>query len=293
MNRISLAALLSVSFASTAWAQAAPINEGSAFVPPPSPSMVQGNVQEQELSPANPAQLELRLSNMEDELRTMRGKNEELTFQIKKLTDNNEKMQRDMEMRLSDIESGKKPSVDVAAKPAAKLDETSTALTTPALTENKTAAAPAAGGQAATTAGDGVLKTPSNSEDATPRDLYNHAFRLLNQTKYDDASKAFEQFTKKYPKDPLIGNAYYWMGETYYIRRDYVAAADDFRAGFEALPTGPKAADNLLKLAMSLNALNRDKEACVVLGQVVTKFKKESVGVTEKAQTEQKRMGCK
>ena len=79
--------------------------------------------------------------------------------------------------------------------------------------------------------------------------------------------------SKKHPKDPLVGNAYYWQGETYYIRRDYVNAADSFRQGFEALPTGPKAPDNLLKLAMSLNALNRDKEACVVLGQVISKYK--------------------
>ena len=60
----------------------------------------------------------------------------------------------------------------------------------------------------------------------------------------------------------------------------------------QALPDGPKAADNLLKLAMSLDALGRDKEACVVLQQVVTKFKKSSTSVTDKATQERKRIGC-
>ncbi len=149
-------------------------------------------------------------------------------------------------------------------------------------------AASAGGKRQCSDADDGESKT----DFASPRDHYNYAFRLLNQTQYPEAAAAFDSFTKKYPKDPLVGNAYYWEGETYYIRRDYVNAADNFRQGFEALPEGPKAPDNLFKLAVSLDALNRDKEACVVLGQVVTKFKKNSTSVTDKADQEQKRIGC-
>jgi tol-pal system protein YbgF len=290
MNRFSFLAFVPFLYVSAGFAQTAPIEQGSAFAPPPEPSLMG----EPDMSAATPAQLELKISNMQDELRVMRGKNEELLFQIKKLTENMDKMQRDVEMRLNDLEGKKMPAV--APKPAAATEEEKPAAEpvaeTPATDEKKPeekkpfASTP-------TTAGDGVLKAPEPTAEPTPRDLYNSAFRLLNQTKYEDAAKSFEQFTKKYPKDPLIGNAYYWMGETHYIRRDYVTAADNFRAGFEALPAGPKAADNLLKLAMSLNALNRDKEACVVLGQVVSKFKKDSVSVSEKAAAEQKRMGCK
>jgi len=286
MKRISLL-LASLFFVSSSWAQSAPVEEGNSFAPPP-PSMmpsVAGDMPPQD-GPVTAAQLELRLSNMEDELRSLRGKNEELNFQIKKLTDNMDKMQRDVEMRLGDMEGRKPLAGNESAKPEMKLGETSPS-TVPALEDSfpKT--------PQGTSGGDGVLKLPDPGAEATPRDLYNHAFRLLNQTKYSEAAAAFDSFTKKYPKDPLIGNAYYWQGETYYIRRDYVTAADNFRAGFEALPSGPKAADNLLKLSMSLSALSRDKEACVVLSQVVTKFKKDSVSVTEKAQAEQKRLGCK
>jgi len=286
MTRILLAAFFSLSFVSFAWAQSAPVEEGNSFAPPP-PSMmpsVMGEMPPQD-GPVTAAQLELRLSNMEDELRSLRGKNEELNFQIKKLTDNMDKMQRDVEMRLGDMEGRKPLAGNESAKPEMKLGEAAPAAPAPEDSFPKT--------PHGTTGGDGILKLPGDSAEPTPRDLYNHAFRLLNQTKYSEAAAAFDSFTKKYPKDPLIGNAYYWEGETYYIRRDYVTAADNFRAGFEALPSGPKAADNLLKLSMSLSALSRDKEACVVLSQVVTKFKKDSVSVTEKAQAEQKRLGCK
>lgn len=269
--------LLSLGFSSVALAQTepAPVEQGSAFSPPPLLA---------EASVDNPAQLEVKLSTIEDELRRLRGKNEENEFQIKKLTETIEKLQRDIDMRFSDIG---KPS-------AAAHHDASPAK--PALADKAKQPAAETPASAATTAGDGVLRPPvqdSVGEFATPRDLYNHAFRLLNQTKYEEAARAFDEFTRKYPKDPLVGNAYYWTGETYYIRRDYVAAADNFRQGFEALPNGPKAADNLLKLAMSLDALNRGKEACVVLQQITTKYKKGSTSITEKAEAEQKRIGCK
>jgi tol-pal system protein YbgF len=139
------------------------------------------------------------------------------------------------------------------------------------------------------------LKAPDKNKGGfdNPRDHYNHGFRLLNQTRYEDAARTFEAFTEKYPKDPLIGNAYYWLGETYYIRRDYVKAADSFRQGFEVLPSGPKAADNLLKLSMALSAMKKQKEACVVLDQLLVKFKDSSTSVAKKADAERTRIGCR
>lgn len=218
----------------------------------------------------NPAQLEVRFSAMDEEIRRLRGRVEETEFKNKRLEETLERLQKDTEFRFNEMAS---------AKPA------------PASPEN---AAPAAG--FGHTLDAPSAQTGGEEENfASPKEHYNYAFRLLNQTKYDEAAKMFESFTKKYPNDPLIGNAYYWQGETFYIRRDYVASADAFRQGFEALPAGPKAPDNLLKLSMSLSALKRDKEACIVLSQLATKFKKtaSAANVLEKSQQEQKRIGCK
>lgn len=236
--------------------------------------------------PANPAQLEVRLSGIENQIRELRGKVEENEFQNRKLTESLDKLQRDVDFRFNEL-NNKPPVNDAPATDA------------PAAKNDAADKGDQLGKPEATTAGDGTLKVPEPESDtppktfATPREHYNYAFKLLNQTQYDQAAATFDSFTKKYPKDPLVGNAYYWGGETYYIRKDYVNAADRFRQGFEALPTGPKAADNLLKLAMSLNALKRDKEACIVLDQLTAKFKKSSTSVIEKAQQERKRIGCK
>lgn len=243
-----------------------------------------------DMPPVNPAQMEVRLSAMEDEIRALRGKLEESENQNRKLTESFERLQKDTDFRFNQLSSSAPAApASPAAEPApVKSEEKPVA----AKSQPETPKGP-------TTAGDGVLRAPDaetkedKTEFATPREHYNYAFRLLNQTQYKEAAASFDSFTKKYPKDPLVGNAYYWAGETYYIRHDYTNAADSFRQGFESLPDGPKAADNLLKLAMSLSALKRDKEACVVLTQITTKFKKNSTSVTQKADQEIKRIGCK
>jgi tol-pal system protein YbgF len=124
----------------------------------------------------------------------------------------------------------------------------------------------------------------------TPREQYNAAFRLLNQAQYEQAGTAFEAFVKQNPRDPLVGNAYYWLGETWYVRGNYTKAADYFRQGFEAAPKGTKAADNLLKLGMSLSQMQRTKEACVVFKQIGVKYS--ASNAAHKAQDEATRLNC-
>ena len=114
----------------------------------------------------------------------------------------------------------------------------------------------------------------------------------MNQAKYVEAGAALESFTQRYPKDPLIGNVYYWLGETYYVRENYLKSADNFRQGFETMPDGVKAPDNLLKLALSLNMLNKKREACVVLKQLQIKYQGQKTPVLEKAASKEKELGC-
>lgn len=232
------------------------------------------------------AQAEVRLSAMDEEVRSLRGRVEENEFQLHQLNENFTKLQKDLEFRLNELEQ--KANASPAPSPDAALPADGNApedLTPKDLGERSV---PKGNPPASQTA---IPDEPQEFD--TPRDHYNYAFRLLNQTRYEDAANSFKSFTEKYPKDPLIGNAYYWLGETYYIRRDYVKAADQFRQGFEILPAGPKAADNLLKLAMSLNAMKNTKDACTVLGRVASKFKESSPSVAQKAVSEKARIGCK
>jgi TolA-binding protein len=56
---------------------------------------------------------------------------------------------------------------------------------------------------------------------AAAQDLYDKSFNYLRSSKLENAERGFTTFVSKYKDHPLIGNAYYWLGETYFIRKDY------------------------------------------------------------------------
>lgn len=274
---------------------------------------VEGDVQQQ-------------ITLLQEDLRHLRGMLEKNEFETRQTSEALARLQKDVDFRLTALEKNsasssqpqsisqeppvepqalqepapikkneqnRKIMVEQVSEPAAPVETEATIDTSiEAVAVDESSAANIAKTSAKeTTAGDGTLTRTPNEE--APREHYNRAFRLLNQTRYEEAGSAFEQFTKKFSDDPLIGNAYYWLGETRYIQRDYVKAADSFRQGFEALPNGPKAPDNLLKLAMTLRALNRNDDACTVLGQIKVKFKNSSTSLLEKVEQERTRIGCK
>jgi tol-pal system protein YbgF len=57
-------------------------------------------------------------------------------------------------------------------------------------------------------------------------------------------------FVAKYPRHSLAPRAQYWIGEAYYIQRDYPQALIEFNRVLEMAPTAPSAADALLRIGM-------------------------------------------
>ncbi|HWE75060.1 MAG TPA: tol-pal system protein YbgF [Stellaceae bacterium] len=124
------------------------------------------------------------------------------------------------------------------------------------------------------------------------QDQYNYAMGLLTQANYPAAEQAMRAFVQKYPKDPLAGNAQYWLGETFYVRKDYGNAATAFAQGYEKYPKGPKAADDLLKLGMSLTALNQKADACRSFARLAHDFPSPPQSIKDRLTAERQRAGC-
>lgn len=213
------------------------------------------------------AQMQVRVAEMEEQLRKLQGKIEQVEFENRRLREQVDLYQQDANIRFQELEgnSGNAVSTDTTFTP--KLSS------------------------------EGMAPLPEKQESAgsqfkDPREHYNHAFSLLNKTQYQEAGESFASFIAAYPNDPLIGNAYYWAGETYYVRQNYPQALEFFRKGYEVKPEGPKAGDNLLKLGMTLGHMNRKSEACVVLKQVAGKFGGTSSSLLRKSESERKRLAC-
>ncbi len=130
------------------------------------------------------------------------------------------------------------------------------------------------------------------AETANPKQLYETAYGYLLQRDYGAAEAAFDEFLRRYPNDPLAGNAQYWLGESLYVRGQYRAAAGAFLKGYQAYGKSAKAPESLLKLAMSLQRLGQKDAACSSYSELATKFPGAPGHVKSTAQAERQRAGC-
>ena len=234
--------------------------------------------------PVNAGQVQVRFSQIDEEIRQIRGLIEQTQYQNKQTSDDLKKLSADVDYRLRALEQNQAAAASAAAAAAAAPAPAPVAQLEPTTPlEPAVAAKPVP-----TPAADAVA---GNFPDAKTH--YDYAYKLYTEKKYPDATASFDQFVKKYPSDPLTANAYFWMGESQYSRSDFTRAAESFRKGFEANPDGQKAPDNLYKLAMSLNQIKRKTEACVVLNQVVTKYAETAPRTVAKAQDGITTMQCK
>lgn len=76
---------------------------------------------------------------------------------------------------------------------------------------------------------------------------YDEAFSALKDGRYSESARRFQVFIDEYPNADLTGNAYYWLGESYYVTQNYRVALDTFSTLLTRFPQNQKAPDALLK----------------------------------------------
>ncbi len=223
------------------------------------------------------ARLEVRLAQLETELRTLTGQIEEQNFKILQFGKRLDKLVADIDVRLQRLEGG------AVAAPGA---EQGTATAGQQLAQGGAAQGAS---QGAAQAGSQVAKIDSG---ATPEEQYEYAFGLLSRNDYDGAERVLSAFLQEYPADKLAGNAKYWLGETYYVRGRYAEAAITFAEGYESYPDSVKAPDNLLKLGKSLAALGQTEDACGTFAELHKRYGQASSTILQQAKNEQKKLSC-
>ncbi|MBI1845399.1 MAG: tol-pal system protein YbgF [Candidatus Rokubacteria bacterium] len=83
---------------------------------------------------------------------------------------------------------------------------------------------------------------------------YGSALAFFRAREYGQAVLDFTDFIARFPRHPLASSAQFWIGEAYYVQRDYRQAIAELQKTAE-VQTAPKAADALLKIGMSYAAL--------------------------------------
>lgn len=108
----------------------------------------------------------------------------------------------------------------------------------------------------------------SQEEEAT----YLAVFDKLKAGRYDEAIAGFQDQLQRWPKGRYAGNAWYWMGEAHYVKRDYDAALLSFRSLLGEFPDSPKAPDAMLKVGLAQIEKKQKAEARATLQKVVEQY---------------------
>ncbi|MDD4616662.1 MAG: tol-pal system protein YbgF [Alphaproteobacteria bacterium] len=241
---------------------------------------------------------ETRLAQQEYEVRAINGRIEQIEYAINRLESALQKLQGDVDMRLSKMEQMQTAVASAAAAQAQMAQQAQTAQPQPpSMDINGTLGALKVNNGGRVTGGVNKPNSPPLPDvpanyGLTPAEQYDRAFNLLREANYADAEEAFKTLIDKYPKDKLIDNAKYWYGETLYVRGRFDEAAVAFADAYQQNPRGVKAPDSLLKLGISLKELDKKTEACVTFSELKSKYPKASAAIKSRADDERAKLKC-
>lgn len=199
-----------------------------------------------------------QVQQLQAQVQQLQGQIEELQHQLQTLDDKNKAQYADLDARLGRLEGGNAGAAPASSATAANVPPAATA----------SAAGTGAAG-APTAAGAGAAGA---TDAAAGQAAYDVAFKELRAGDYAQASRDFRSFTQKYPDHPLAPNAWYWLGESYYVTTNYPVALESFQKLLHLFPQSDKAPDALLKVGYSQLELKQTDAARSTLMEVTTKY---------------------
>jgi tol-pal system protein YbgF len=121
---------------------------------------------------------------------------------------------------------------------------------------------------------------------------YDAAYAYILQRQYEQAEMGLRQFLQSHPRDRLVPDAVFWLGETYLQRSRPREAAEQFLRVSTEHARSAKAPDAMLKLGISLNALGAREQACATFAELGRKYPEAPNSVRQGVERELKRARC-
>jgi tol-pal system protein YbgF len=250
-------------------------------------------VMAQEAEQSVAANLVIQVQELQDELRELRGRMEEQERELDNLKKRQRDQYLDLDQRISDLsgaapggqsptasddstgtapdpeqagaQSGERPEEQVGERPEAQPETPSEAqfedvpeVRAPMEQPSDTAPLSQPGADSA------VVAAPSEAE----KESYDKAFQAMKELRYADAAEDFQSFLTQYPESEYADNAVYWLGESYYVTRNYDIALESFERLMDDYPDSPKVPDALLKVGYTHYELKQWDKARAALLQV-------------------------
>jgi tol-pal system protein YbgF len=235
----------------------------------------------------------VKITEIEEQMQKLTASHEEVLFSFEQLNERINKVQKDNELRLSDLETGDPKAVTKKTPPKQfpgtdKPQDLGTMVVQKQTEKEQQTSSinPAAVVRVEESDAKEILP------NASPDEQYKFATSLIKVGDYDQAELALREFVKKNPKHELAGNAQYWYAETFYIRQLYHDAAAAYLDGYQKYPQSTKGPQNLLKLGVTLSELGEKDQGCQMLDGITKQYPKATQSVIQKARYEKKKFKC-
>jgi tol-pal system protein YbgF len=275
------------------------------------------------------ADLVVRTSRMENQIRQLSGQIEQLQFENKRLSEQLRKFQEDVDFRLNERGGGRSsgaaapgnappsgaaprpqpqrrgdafdPSVQQGAAGAPRpLNGSISGIIEDDFAEGGASQGPLdLQGVGRNVPQGGLPQTAPRgpsvaaaSGPASAKEAYDLAYASILRKEYEQAEMGFRQFLQSYPRDRLAVDATYWLGESYLQRKRYREAAEQFLKVSNDAPKSTKAPESLLRLGIALNGLGAKDQACATYAKVGVDYPSAPNSVRQGIERERRRSGC-
>jgi tol-pal system protein YbgF len=231
-----------------------------------------------------------QLQALQTEVRQLNGLVEQLRHQLDEQKERSKQQYIDLDSRIGRLEGGGGGVAPGAAPANGQLDDIqlgtptgagsmpppstdpSLSLDTPTTSAMPGAAAPRTLEPAAAAATPPPAASGTRFDPATEKATYDEAFTALKDGRYAESARRFQAFIDAYPSSELTANAYYWLGESYYVTQNYRVSLDTFQTLLKSYPDSQKAPDALLKTGYCQYELKQWEPAKATLTRVVQKY---------------------
>ncbi len=215
------------------------------------------------------------VSRLQEQVRNLRGQVEEQDNEIKQLKKSQQAGFANFDDRINQLSQGQGGAAPTgAAAPAASGSTSATPATAPA---NPPAASTVANSPAPAPASS-PAPSPSPALPASgaaasqQQNLYNAAFNLLKDGKYDQAIAGFQAAIDADPKGQWTPSALFWQGETYYVQQKRAQADKAYQQVLTEFPQSDRVPDALLKTGYIAYDENKNAQARAIFQKVIDKF---------------------
>lgn len=192
-----------------------------------------------------------QIESLQSQIQTLRNQVEQLTHSLEKAQAEQKASYTDLDNRLAQANSA----------PAPAAEETKSAP--------KAAVAPKAEPVAKKKE---VVEKSEGPDVAEEQQIYQSAYTLIKDKKYDEAVNTLQTMLKKYPSGQFASNAHYWLGELYGLLGKSNKSLGEFVIVVTNYGKSPRVSDAQLKIGLIFASQEKWSDAKSAFKKVIDKY---------------------